>query len=51
MKNAKNNTNIMTKNLQINVTEIWLVSLKQYNKGMFWITFFLFVTHQFVKYT
>ena len=40
MKNAKINTNFMTKNLQTNVVGIWLVPLKQYNKWMFWTTFF-----------
>ena len=35
MKNAKTNTNFITKNLQTNVTVIWSVSLKQYNKWMF----------------
>ena len=35
MKNAKTNINFTTKNLQIDVTVIWLVSLKQYNKWMF----------------
>ena len=35
MKNAKTNTNFIIKNLQTNVTVIWSVSLKQYNKWMF----------------
>ena len=32
MKNAKANTNFITKNLQIDMTKISLVLLKQYNK-------------------
>ena len=32
MKDAKINTDFMTKNLQTNVAGIWLVSPKQYNK-------------------
>ena len=35
MKNAKANTNFIKKNLQTDVTGIWLVLLKQYNKWMF----------------
>ena len=41
MKNAKANRNFTTKNLQTDVTRIWSVSLKQYNKWMF--EFFLFI--------
>ena len=41
MKNAKTNSNFMTKNLQTNVVGIWLVPLKQYNKWIFWIIFFI----------
>ena len=32
MKNSKATTNSTAKNLQIDVTRLWLVSLKQYNK-------------------
>ena len=41
MKNAKANRNFTTKKLQTDVTRIWSVSLKQYNKWMF--EFFLFI--------
>ena len=41
MKNAKTNSNFMTKNLQTNVVGIWLVPLKHYNKWIFWIIFFI----------
>ena len=41
MKNAKTNSNFMTKNLQTNVVGIWLVPLKQYNKWIFLIIFFI----------
>ena len=41
MKNAKANTNFTTKNLQIDVTRIWSLSLKQYNKWMFEKHFFI----------
>ena len=40
MKDAKANTNFITRNLQTNEIGIWLVSLKQYNKWMFWTTYF-----------
>ena len=35
MKHAKANTNFKKKNLQIDVTRIWFVTLKQYNKWIF----------------
>ena len=40
MKNAKTNTNFTTKNLQTDMTWIWIVSLKQYNKYIFEKLFF-----------
>ena len=51
MKNAKTNTNFTTKNLQTDMTWIWTMSLKQYNKWMFEKHFFFFilVICQFVK--
>ena len=41
MKNAKANRNFTTKNLQTDVTIIWSVSLKQYNKWIFENFFFI----------
>ena len=35
MKNDKTNTNFTTKNLKTDVTRIWSVSLRQYNKWIF----------------
>ena len=39
MENAKATINFITKNLQIDVTKIQLISLKQYNKWIFELFF------------
>ena len=49
MKNAKANINFRKKKLQIDVTGIWLVILKLYNKMNVWMTFLLLVICKFVK--
>ena len=51
MINAKTKTNFKTKNLQIDVTRIWLLSFKQYNKWMFEGHFFFFLGNMLVGKT
>ena len=48
MENAKATINFITKNLQIDVTKIQLISLKQYNKWIFEF-FFVIDDRYFVK--